>query len=89
MVSIPLLKLNNKPLPAGTSFLMKYGKDPIPTVKLYGNSKIQFVSTGGRQPPTALATYDSGSKKLEQVPSKDMAKVLQAVKNRAPADRLR
>jgi len=39
--------------------LFKYGKDPMPHVKLYGNENVTLYMSGGQGVPTAIAIYDA------------------------------
>jgi hypothetical protein len=50
-----------------------YGKDPLPTVRLYKDPKVKFVSlNGGQNPPTAVAIYNKTSGQISY-PSIDFA----------------
>jgi hypothetical protein len=42
-----------------------YGKDPIPQIQLYGNSKVEFITFGGNTPPTAVGVYKGAKGQLE------------------------
>lgn len=43
----------------------KFGKDPIPLVRLHGDPRVRFVMPGGRPPATAVGIWHSDSKRLD------------------------
>lgn len=47
-----------------------YGRDPIPTVQLYGNPQAEFVSFGMITPLIAVAIYDPANGSLESPPAR-------------------
>lgn len=72
-----------KSLPSPSPYT--YGTDPVPHVKLYGNSKINFHMPGGKGNPTAIIIYDPRNKvnPITQVPPIDHPKVVNMLKKRA------
>lgn len=57
--------------------LYVYGSDPVPTVQLYGNPKVDFVAVGGKGAPTAVGVYDQASAQLELPTVADRQLVIQ------------
>jgi len=80
---VSALGWKNKKLPIPE--LMKYGKDPTPKVKLFGNAKIKFHNPGGIGTPMAMIIYDPNNKKepIYQVPAKDQKNVMRTFKIKA------
>lgn len=53
-----------------------YGRDPIPTVKLYGNSRAKFVMIGGTPPPVAVGMYNQRRDQLTLPTANDRQRIL-------------
>lgn len=56
--------------------LFRYGRDPIPEVRLFNNPAIPFVSAGGDAPPTAMGIYYGATRRLEPVPRAEQVRAL-------------
>lgn len=50
-----------------------YGIDPVPGIQLYGSAQVQFVSLGGRTPPSAVAVFkkDTGAMEYPSPPEQE------------------
>jgi hypothetical protein len=57
-----------------TPKIFHYGRDPVASVKLYGNPNINFYSVGGKASPSVIVIYDPNNKSnpITQVPPSDV-----------------
>lgn len=53
-----------------------YGRDPIPTVSLYGNPCAEFVMIGGTPPPVAVGVYNQTRNQLKLPAAVDRQRVI-------------
>ena len=66
-----------------------FGKDPIPPIRLYGNSRAKFVLVGGKPPAQAIGVYDPSSKKLSMLTANQASRLIQRIQRLAPASQAR
>jgi len=62
-----------------------YGTDPIPSIQLYSNPRVQFVMQGGKPPPIAIGIYHKRQNKLDLPPVQERDKLIKSLLQPNPA----
>lgn len=55
----------------------RFGKDPIPRVRLHGNPRVQFVMPGGNPPATAVGVWHAATARLNLPDYAERQRVIQ------------